>query len=120
VIQQHVPAEVLGRITAYQTVGAFALGPIGLAAAGPLASVFGLTAVLAFGAVFQFVSNLAVLAMPAIRQIDMTSRESLEHPNLSDPSATVIETVIEGTTETATEPANAPIAEPQPSTPSGG
>ena len=36
VIQQQVPAEVLGRITAYQTVGAFALGPLRLAAAGPL------------------------------------------------------------------------------------
>ncbi|GAA1967161.1 MFS transporter [Catenulispora subtropica] len=98
VIQQRVPPEVLGRITAYQTVGAFALGPIGLAAAGPLASVFGLAAFLAFGAVFQFVSNLAVLAVPDIRHFQQ------ENQNLSDPSATVIETVIE----------------PEPSAPSGG
>jgi hypothetical protein len=97
VMQRRVPFEVLGRITAYQTVGAFALGPIGLAVAGPLASVFGLTAFLAFGAVFQVVSNLAVLAVPAIWRFD------LEDPDLSEASATVIETVIEAPDEAADE-----------------
>ncbi|MFL6113312.1 MAG: MFS transporter [Catenulispora sp.] len=102
VIQQRLPPDVLGRITAYQMVGAFALGPVGLAAAGPLASVFGLTAVLAFGAVFQFATNLATLAVPAIRRID------LEDPYLSDPPTTVVGRSI----ETAIEP--------EPSAPSGG
>jgi len=100
VIQQRLPADVLGRITAYQMLGAFALGPIGLAAAGPLASVFGLTAFLAFGAVFQFATNLATLAVPAIRRID------LEDPYLSDPSTTVDERSIE--TAIAPEPSAPP------------
>ncbi|GAA2064452.1 MFS transporter [Catenulispora yoronensis] len=107
VMQQRVPVEVLGRITAYQTVGAFALGPLGLAAAGPLASVFGLTAFLAFGAVFQLVSNLAVLALPAIRCFDLANQD------LSDPSPRVVETVIEPTR-------SAPSARSGQSTPSGG
>lgn len=101
-IQQRLPPDVLGRVTACQMVGAFALGPIGLAAAGPLASVFGLTAFLAFGAVFQFATNLATLAVPAIRRID------LEDPHLSDPSATVGRRSIE------------PVIEPEPSAPPGG
>ena len=123
VMQRRVPLEALGRITAYQTVGAFALGPVGLAVAGPLASVFGVTAFLAFGAVFQIVSNLAVLAVPAIWRID------LEDPDLSEPSATVsetvTETVIEAATETAPEQATRQATEEgtdrlQATTPSGG
>ena len=92
VLQQRVPVEVLGRITAYQTLGAFALGPLGLVAAGPLGSAFGVSGFLAFGAVFQFVTVAMVLALPAVRRLD------LEDPVLSEPSATVntaIETVIE-------------------------
>ena len=92
VLQQRVPVEVLGRITAYQTLGAFALGPLGLVAAGPLGSAFGVSGFLAFGAVFQFVTVAMVLALPAVRRLD------LEDPDLSEPSATVntaIETVIE-------------------------
>ncbi|NUP49832.1 MAG: MFS transporter [Catenulispora sp.] len=94
VIQRRIPQEILGRITAYQMVGAFALGPIGLAAAGPLASVFGTAAFLAFGAVYQFVSTLAVLALPAIRRIDLQDADLPGLSDLSEASDTV-ETVIE-------------------------
>lgn len=89
VMQQRVPVEVLGRITAYQTLGAFALGPLGLVVAGPLGSAFGVSAFLAFGAVFQFVTVALMLALPTVRRID------LEDVDLSEPPATVIETVIE-------------------------
>jgi MFS family permease len=89
VMQARVPAEVLGRITAYQTLGAFALGPLGLVAAGPLGSAFGVGAVLAFGAVFQFTTVAMMLALPAVRRLD------LEDADLSEPSATVIKTMIE-------------------------
>jgi MFS family permease len=68
-VQRHVPAEALGRVTAYQYFGAFALGPLGLVAAGPLASALGLGRFLAFGAVFQVVSVAAVLAVPAVRRL---------------------------------------------------
>ncbi|ACU74067.1 major facilitator superfamily MFS_1 [Catenulispora acidiphila DSM 44928] len=101
VMQQRVPVEVLGRITAYQTLGAFALGPLGLVVAGPLGAAFGVAAFLAFGAVFQFATVVLMLALPAVRRLD------LEDPDLSEPSATVIETVIE----------QPPVTSP---TPSGG
>lgn len=84
VIQQRVPADVLGRITAYQTLGAFALGPLGLVVAGPLGSAFGVAAFLAFGAVFQVVTVGMMLLLPALRRLD------LEDQDLSVSSATVI------------------------------
>ncbi|WP_214412850.1 MFS transporter [Sphaerisporangium fuscum] len=65
--QRHLPAEVLARITSLTAVGAFALGPLGLAAAGPVASAVGLSTVLAFGAVWQVAASVAVLAVPAVR-----------------------------------------------------
>ena len=89
VMQRRVPVEVLGRITAYRMLGAFALGPLGLVIAGPLGSALGVGAFLAFGAVFQFATVALMLVVPGIRRLD------LEDPDLSDPSSTVIETVIE-------------------------
>lgn len=89
VIQRRVPVEVLGRITAYQTLGAFALGPLGLVAAGPAGSAFGVAAFLAFGAAFQAVTVGAMLLLPSLRRLD------LEDQDLSEPTSRVVETVIE-------------------------
>ncbi|WP_316523009.1 MFS transporter [Kitasatospora brasiliensis] len=65
--QKWVPVELLGRVTAFGVLGAFALGPLGLAAAGPLAGRFGTGTVLLFGAVWQLVAGVVVLAVPAVR-----------------------------------------------------
>ncbi|WP_248963977.1 hypothetical protein [Sphaerisporangium perillae] len=67
--QQYLPAGVLARITSLTTVGAFVLGPVGLAAAGPVASVAGVTAVLGFGAVWQAIAGFVVLAVPDVRNL---------------------------------------------------
>ncbi|MYS23380.1 Predicted arabinose efflux permease, MFS family [Streptomyces sp. DvalAA-14] len=65
--QAQVPPRTLARISAYSTFGAFALGPVGLAAAGPLSVLVGTSSVLGFGAVWQLAAALAVLTLPAIR-----------------------------------------------------
>lgn len=65
--QQQVPQEALARVSAYTTFGAFVLGPLGLAAAGPLTVLLGASAVLGFGALWQFAAVAAVLALPAVR-----------------------------------------------------
>ncbi|MFC1419402.1 MFS transporter [Streptacidiphilus cavernicola] len=70
VIQQRVPAEYRGRIGAYTTLGAFVLGPLGLAAAGPLASAVGATVVLGCGALWLPVAVAAVVAVPEVRAPD--------------------------------------------------
>ncbi|MFE6750008.1 MFS transporter [Kitasatospora purpeofusca] len=67
-LQRWVPAEVLARVTAFGGLGAFVLGPLGLAAAGPLADRVGSAAVLAFGAGWQLLAAAAVLAVRAVRR----------------------------------------------------
>ncbi len=66
-LQSWVPPEALARVTAFGGLGAFVLGPLGLAAAGPLADRVGVSAVLAFGAGWQLVAGAAVLAVRAVR-----------------------------------------------------
>ncbi|MCC5574743.1 MFS transporter [Microtetraspora sp. AC03309] len=68
--QRHLPPEVLARVTSITTLGAFALGPLGLAAAGPVASAVGVAAVLGFGAVWQVATSAFVLAVPAVRRLE--------------------------------------------------
>ncbi|MFD0276649.1 MFS transporter [Kitasatospora sp. NPDC127111] len=65
-MQSWVPAEVLARISAFGGLGAFVLGPAGLAAAGPLADRVGVASVLGFGAVWQLAAGVVVSAVPAV------------------------------------------------------
>ncbi|WP_406199980.1 MFS transporter [Kitasatospora sp. NBC_01560] len=65
-MQAWVPAEVLARVTAFGGLGAFVLGPAGLAAAGPLADRVGTATVLGFGALWQLAAGAVVLAVPAV------------------------------------------------------
>ncbi len=67
--QQRVPAGALARVSALDTVGAFGLGPLAFAAAGPVAAVVGARSVLGFGAAWGIASSLMVLAVPAIRAV---------------------------------------------------
>ncbi|MGW2375101.1 MULTISPECIES: MFS transporter [Kitasatospora] len=66
-MQQWVPPELLGRLTSYGALGAFVLGPLGLAAAGPLSARFGTGDVLSLGAVWQVAAGVVVLGVPAVR-----------------------------------------------------
>ncbi|WP_431950795.1 MFS transporter [Actinacidiphila sp. bgisy167] len=67
VTQSQVPVGALARVSAYGTFGAFALGPVGLAAAGPSAVLVGTAGVLGFGAVWQLAAVAVVLTLPAVR-----------------------------------------------------
>jgi hypothetical protein len=67
--QRLIPAEALSRVGAFNMVGAFAFGPVAFIAAGPEAALFGPRAVLAFGAAWSTAMTLAVLAVPAVRQL---------------------------------------------------
>jgi predicted MFS family arabinose efflux permease len=64
--QQHVPAAALSRVSAFQTVTAFAFGPVAFAAAGPVAAALGAGTVLGFGAAWSVMSSAVVLTLPAI------------------------------------------------------
>ena len=66
-LQQHVPHAALSRISSYDAVGSFALGPLCLAVVGPLADTVGTRAVLLGGAVLTAGAGLAALADRAVR-----------------------------------------------------
>ncbi|MER8013969.1 MFS transporter [Streptomyces griseoluteus] len=68
VIQRDVPAEVRGRIGAFDSLGAFALGPLGLALAGPVSGVVGAERLLGFGVLWQVTAVGVVLAVPSVRR----------------------------------------------------
>jgi predicted MFS family arabinose efflux permease len=74
VIQREIPADVQGRIGAFDSMGAFALGPLGLALAGPLSGAVGAERLLAFGVAWQVLAVAAVLALPSIRRYEATAR----------------------------------------------
>lgn len=91
--QRLVPLEALGRISAWQTVGAFGLGPIGLAAAGPVAAAVGVGRLLAFSATWQLATVALMLFVPSIRTI---RDEPDAQPLSSESSASASTTTPEG------------------------
>ena len=67
--QRNLPADALARASSYNVLGAFALGPLGLAIAGPVGGAVGYRTLLGFGAIYQFVSVGLLLAIPAGRRL---------------------------------------------------
>jgi MFS family permease len=68
-LQQQVPPGALARVTAFETVLAFAFGPVAFAAAGPVASAVGVRTVLAAGAFWSVAGSAVVLALPSVRAV---------------------------------------------------
>jgi len=68
-MQQRVPAQMLGRTTGFALTGAYALGSVGYAVIGTVASLIGATPILAFAAAYATVSSAVVLVNPAIRSV---------------------------------------------------
>ncbi|MFJ8626629.1 MFS transporter [Kitasatospora sp. NPDC093550] len=66
-MQEWVPVELLGRVTSFGALGSFVLGPLGLAAAGPLAARSGTGTVLLLGSLWQLAAGAVVLGIPAVR-----------------------------------------------------
>ncbi|MFE0186506.1 MFS transporter [Streptomyces sp. NPDC058989] len=85
-IQQHVPANSLSRVMSYVTFGAYSVGPIGLALAGPLAESTSVSLVLAVGVGWQILANSVVLMLPAVQNL---------HAPDSDPDTSVTANPIE-------------------------
>lgn len=68
VAQRVLPEDARARVSSYNVLGAFALGPLGLALAAPVGDAVGYTTVLGFGAVYQLASVALLLAIPAARR----------------------------------------------------
>ncbi len=72
-IQQYVPREALSRVMSYVSFGAYSIGPLGLALAGPLAERTSISTVLAVGVCWQVAANAFVLCLPSVRGVRLIS-----------------------------------------------
>jgi MFS family permease len=68
-MQQEIPHELLSRLSAFDAMGSFALAPLGVALAGPIAAAAGLPATLAGGGLVIVLLTIIVLLVPEVRQL---------------------------------------------------
>ncbi|MEU9478144.1 MFS transporter [Streptomyces sp. NPDC048191] len=78
-VQTQVPPDVLNRIHAYDVAGSLAMMPVGQALAGPAAGVLGAGHVLLISAATSLAVAMALLAVPAIRDLVRADAGALEH-----------------------------------------
>ena len=84
-LQQHVPPEVLSRLSVYQWSSAIVLAPIGLAVIEPLSTVAGQDVVLVAIAVIMALATLMLLALKAVRSLELYSQAHSEDPRRTQP-----------------------------------
>ena len=77
-LQQHVPAAVLSRVSAYDWLGSAALIPLGYVLAGPLASALGISATMWLAAGWTIAGSAAVLAVPSVRRLRTAANQAPE------------------------------------------
>lgn len=73
-LQTHIPPEKLARVYAYDAVGSFVAIPFGELVAGPLATHYGNSNVLMIAAIAVVIATAGACLVPAIRQLDNSSR----------------------------------------------
>ena len=75
---REVPREALSRVAAFDAMGSMLLRPVGLAIAGPLSMAIGISETLHFFAIFTAVLVIAMLATPAMRNMQITDAKVAE------------------------------------------
>lgn len=68
-MQSNVPGRVLSRVYSYDALGSFALAPVGIVLAGPVAATLGTQAAVWAAAALILASTLAVLAVREVRDL---------------------------------------------------
>lgn len=88
-LQQHVPAESLSRVSAYDWLGSVALRPLGQIVIGPLAVLIGVRSALAGAAGLVTVAILLAARSPSIRQLRRVNVAAAvtDPPSADQPSA---------------------------------
>jgi MFS family permease len=77
-MQKSVPPEELSRVTSWDVVGSFALQPVGLALAGPIAAAVGLSATLNGAGIIFLLITVGVIAMPSVWNFDGSDAPAAE------------------------------------------
>ena len=68
-LQSQVPQQALSRVSSYDALGSFALGPVGYAIVGPVSEAIGVTATLTAAAVLLVLTSVAALLSPSVRRL---------------------------------------------------
>jgi MFS family permease len=68
-LQQHIPAQALSRVSSYDWMGSLILQPIAFAAIGPLTEVIGVEWTLLVAAAIGVAVNAGVLLVPSVRRL---------------------------------------------------
>jgi MFS family permease len=68
-VQEHIPGDKLSRVTSWDALGAFALGPVGLVLVGPLSVTLGIQRTLIGAGSLVAVANLGALLTRSVRRL---------------------------------------------------
>ncbi|MBC7462891.1 MAG: MFS transporter [Actinobacteria bacterium] len=68
-MQKNIPEESYSRVVSYDALGSFALAPIGIAIAGPIAEIIGTSPTLYFCGAITLLGALIPLAVKSVRQL---------------------------------------------------
>ncbi|MFD9220702.1 MFS transporter [Streptomyces sp. NPDC060064] len=68
-LQKHVPPEALSRVMSYESLGSFALVPLGMAGAGPAADMVGVDTALFGAAALIMLAGPTVLLLRSVRSV---------------------------------------------------
>lgn len=74
-LHEHIPEEVLSRVSSYDALGSFVAIPVGQLAYGPLAATFGAGRVLTASALVYAAIALVTLASPSVRNLERVARQ---------------------------------------------
>jgi MFS family permease len=72
-LQSHIPEESYSRVVAYDALGSYGLSPIGIAVAGPLAELFGVSTMLFITGALTLTAALATLTVKSVRELKPVS-----------------------------------------------
>jgi MFS-type transporter involved in bile tolerance (Atg22 family) len=68
-LQEHIPAEALSRVSSYDWLVSIVFQPIGFAIVGPIAAIVSAPVTLLGAAALSLASNLGAASIPAIRRL---------------------------------------------------
>jgi len=69
ILQQHIPAQALSRVSSYDWMGSLIFQPIAFAAIGPLSVALGIETTLVLAAAIGVAVNAGVLLVPSVRRL---------------------------------------------------
>jgi uncharacterized membrane protein len=68
-VQELIPSDKLARVTSWDALGAFALGPVGLVLVGPVSAILGTQRTLTCAGSLVAIANLGALLTRSVRRL---------------------------------------------------